>query len=210
MPEPEREVTFARLVDWMEGRLPEGEARELEEQLAAADDATLADLAWLRKFAEATRGGIGRESPPPDLRTTLVARIEAHAEGRRAPGLLKRVVAKLTSDTGLRPTPNTRRVGAHGSRRQLIYSSDTLDVALNFWPRLHDQNLDLRGQVFPRDDVRLSTFGVQLLRGGAEVATTVSDAMGGFGFQSVAPGEYEVILGDDRMEVSISPVELKP
>ena len=209
MREPEKEVSFARLVDWMEGRLSEEEASALENQVAAADDATLAEFAWLRKFAEATEG-IGRESPPPELRSTLTARFEANAEGRRAPGLLKRVVAMLASGGELRPALGVRRADAHGLRRQLIYSADTLDVALNFWPRVHDNNLELRGQVFPRDDAGLGTFGVQLLRGGTEVATTASDGLGGFGFRAVAPGVYEVIIGTDRVEVSIESVELNP
>jgi hypothetical protein len=209
MPEPERDVSFARLVDWVEGRLPEEEARALEEQMAVADDATLADLAWLRKFAEATNG-IGHESPPSDLRSTLIARFEADAEGRRAPGLLKRVVARLALDGGLRPASGVRGAGAQALRGQLIYSADTFDVALNFWPRVRDNNMDLRGQVFPRDDVGLESFGVQLLRGGTEVATTASDGLGGFAFQSVPPGVYEMILGTDRVEVSIESVELSP
>jgi hypothetical protein len=209
MSEPERGVSFARLVDWMEWRLSEEEASALEERVAAADDATIADFAWLRKFAKAAEG-IGPEAPPPDLRTTLTARFEARAEGRRARGLLKRVVAMLASDGGMRPALGVRRVDAHGSRRQLIYSADTLDVALNFWPRDHDNHLVLRGQVFPRDDAGLETFGVQLLRDGAEVATTASDGLGGFGFQAVAPGVYEMILGTDRVEVSIESVELGP
>jgi hypothetical protein len=209
MPEPEREVSFARLVDWVEGRLPEEEARALEEHMAVADDATLADLAWLHKFAKATEG-VRYESPRADLRSTLTARFEADAEGRLAPGLLKRVVARLALDGGLRPSLGVRKAGAQASRRQLIYSADTLDVALNFWPRVRDDNLDLRGQVFPRDDVGFESFGVQLLRGGTEVATTASDGLGGFAFQSVPPGVYEMILGTDRVEVSIESVELSP
>ena len=37
---------FARLMDWAEGRLSEEEARAVEERLAAADDATRAEVAW--------------------------------------------------------------------------------------------------------------------------------------------------------------------
>jgi hypothetical protein len=88
MPDPRERIAFSRLVEWVEGRLPEKEARAVEEQVAVADAATLADLTWLRRFVKATEGSI-LESPPPEVRSTLIARFRAHAEGRRTPGLLK-------------------------------------------------------------------------------------------------------------------------
>ena len=51
----------------MEGRLPADEARTVEEALAGADSATLADVAWLRRFLRATGSAI-IESPPRELR----------------------------------------------------------------------------------------------------------------------------------------------
>ena len=87
MPDPRKRIAFSQLADWVEGRLSEEEARVVEEQVAIADAATLADVAWLRKFVRATEDGV-LESPPPEVRSTLVARFEAHAEGRRTPGLL--------------------------------------------------------------------------------------------------------------------------
>jgi hypothetical protein len=207
MPGPKKNVDFSQLVDWVEDRLPEEEARVVEEQLAVADRATLADAAWLRKFARATDGTV-LESPPPEVRSTLIARFEAYAEGRRTPGLLKRVVATLTFDGGLRPAAGLRAAGVQGARRQLIYSADPLDVALNFWPRMRGQSLDLQGQIFPRDDVELGSFSVQLLRDEAEIAITATDDLGSFAFESIPPGVYVVVLSTDQVEVSIAPVEL--
>lgn len=208
MPGPEKRIDFSRLVDWMEGRLSEAEARAVEEQVAVADNATLADIAWLYKFASATKGTV-LESPPPDVRSTLIARFEAYEEGRRwTPGLLKRVVARLTFDSSLRPAASVRAAGAQSVRRQLIYSADALDVALNFWPRERDKNLDLEGQVFPRDDMELGSFSVQLLRDETEIAITTTDDLGGFAFESILPDVYTIILSTDQIEVSITPVEL--
>ncbi len=207
MPGPGKSIAFSQLVDWVEGRLPEEEARAVEEQVAVADAATLADVAWLRKFVRATEHGV-LESPPPDVRSTLIARFKAHAEGHRTPGLLERVVATLTFDGGLRPALGARTAGAQETRRQLVYSADALDVALNFLPRARDKNFDLDGQVLPRDDVELGSFGVQLLQGETELGITVTDDLGAFAFWSVPSGVYEIILSNDRVEVSITPVEL--
>jgi len=208
MPGPRKRIAFSQLVDWVEGRLPEKEARAVEEQVAVADAATLADVAWLRKFLRATEDS-GLESPPPEMRSTLIARFEAHAEGRRPPGFLKRVVATLTFDGGLRPAVGLRSAGTQGARRQLVYSADDLDVALNFLPRARDKNIDLDGQVLPRDDVsELGSFSVQLLQGETELGITVTDDLGAFAFESTPSGVYEIILSTDRVEVAIAPVEL--
>jgi hypothetical protein len=207
MPGSKKEIDFSQLVDWMEGRLSEAEAHAVEQQVAVADSATLADVAWLYKFVSATEVTV-LESPPPDVRSTLIARFEAYAEGRRTPGLLKRVVASLAVDSGLRPAVGVRAAGAQGVRRQIIYTADALDVALNFWPRDRDKNLDLEGQVFPRHEMELGSFSVQLLRDETELAITTTDDLGGFAFESMLPDVYTIILSTDQVEVSITSVEL--
>jgi hypothetical protein len=207
MPAPRKRIAFSQLVDWVEGRLPQKEAQAVEEQVEVADIATLADVAWLRKFVRATEDSV-LESPPPEVRSTLIARFRAHAEGRRTPGLLKRVVATLTFDGGLRPAVGVRSAGTQGARRQLVYSVDDLDVALNFLPRARDKNFDLDGQVLPRDDVELGSFSVQLLQSESELGITATDDLGAFAFESIPSGVYEIILSTDRVEVSIAPVEL--
>jgi hypothetical protein len=207
MPGPRKRIAFSQLVEWVEGRLTEKEARAVEEQVAVADDATLTDVAWLRKFLKATEDSV-LESLPPEVRSTLITRFRAHAEGRRTPGLLKRVVATLTLDGGLRPAVGVRSAGTQGARRQLVYSADDLDVALNFLPRARDKNFDLDGQVLPRDDVELGSFSVQLLQSESELGITATDDLGAFAFESIPSGVYEIILSTDRVEVSIAPVEL--
>jgi hypothetical protein len=204
---PRMKIDFARLADWVEGRLTEEEARAVKEQVAVADSATLADVAWMRKFARATEGS-ALESPPAEVRRALVSWFKARAEGRQTPNLLRRVVATLALPGGLRPAAGVRAASAQGVRQQLIFSTEGLDVALNFWPRAHDKNLDLEGQVFPRDDLELVPFIVQLLRGDTEVAITVADDWGSFALESVLPGAYTMILSTDQLEVSIMPLEL--
>jgi hypothetical protein len=207
VPVPRKRIAFSQLVEWVEGRLPEKEARAVEEQVALADAATLADVAWLRKFVSATEASV-LESPPPEVRSTLIARFRAPAEGRRTPGLLKRVVATLTFDGGLRPAVGVRSAGTQGARRQLVYSADNLDVALNFLPRARDKNFDIDGQILPRDDVELGSFSVQLLQSETELGITATDDLGVFAFESIPSGVYEIILSTERVEVSIAPVEL--
>jgi hypothetical protein len=207
VPVPRKRIAFSKLVDWVEGRLPESEARAVEEQMAVADGATLADVAWLRKFLKTTKDSV-LEAPPPKVRSTLIARYKAHAEGRPAPGLLKRVVARLTFDGGSQPAVGVRSAGTQGARRQLVYSADTLDLALNILPRARDKKFDLPGQVLTHNDVELGSFSVQLLQSETELAITATDDLGGFAIEPIPPGVYELILSSERVEVSIKPVEL--
>jgi hypothetical protein len=161
----------------------------------------------VRRFVRATKESI-LESPPPEVRSTLIARFKARAEGRRTPGLLKLVVATLTFDGGLRPAVGARAAGTQGARRQLVYSADALDVALNVLQRARNKDFDLDGQVLPRDDVEPGSFSVQLLQSETEVGITATDDLGAFAFESIPSGVYELIFSTDRVEVSIAPVEL--
>jgi hypothetical protein len=207
VPDPRKRLAFSQLVDWIEGRLPEEESRAVEEQVAVADSATLADVAWLRKFVRATEDSV-LESPPPEVRSTLIAHFEAHAEGRRPPGLLKRIVATLTFDDGLRPAVGVRSAGAQGARRQLVYSAEALDIALNFSQSARNKKFDLNGQVLSHNDAELGSFSVQLLQSESELAITATDDLGGFAIETIPPGVYEIVLSSERVEVSIKPVEL--
>ena len=207
MPGSKKQVDFSRLVDWVEGRLPVEEAQAVEEQVAEADSGTLADVAWLRKFARAADNAV-LESPPQHVRDVLIARFEAYAEGRRAPGFLKRVLARLAFDSDLRPAVGLRAVGAQPSRRQLIYSADRFDVALNLRSRPPDGNLDLEGQLFPREEEEPEPFSVQLLQDGTEFALTAADELGSFTFRQIPPGVYAIVLSTDSVEISIPPVDL--
>ena len=200
-------VDFSLLVDWVEGRLPEDEVRAVEEQVSRADSRTLDDVAWLRKFVKAADNAV-LESPPQEVRDALMARFEAHVKGRQTPGFLTRVLARLTFDSNLRPAVGLRAAGAQQARRQLVYSADAFDVALNFRSRVPDKYVDLEGQLFPRDDEELEPFVVQLLQVGTERALTATDELGSFAVRDMPPGTYEIVLSTDTLEISIAPVAL--
>src|SRR5215210_6133950 len=165
-----QDVEFTRLVDWVEGRLSEEEARTVEERVAA-DSAARADVAWLRAFERISEKTV-IASPPDEVREELTERFEAYAEGKQHPGLLQRLVATLTFDSNLRPALGVRAATSPESQRQLVYSTGAADVALHVRPRPQDGIFDLNGQIFPSGGDGSGTFGVQLLEGNSEVATT--------------------------------------
>jgi hypothetical protein len=206
---PERkEIRFERLADWVEGRLSEEEARAVEEQVAA-DEATRAEVEWLRAFARMSENTV-LEEPPQEVRGELVRRFDAYAEGRRTPGFLQHLIANLSFDSGLQPAFGVRSGASQAAaQRQLIYTTGAAEIALNIRPRPRDGRLDLDGQVFPADDADPASFSVQLLSGADEVSLTATDELGEFGFESVPPGAYQVLVSSDRVEILIPPVELR-
>jgi protocatechuate 3,4-dioxygenase beta subunit len=52
------------------------------------------------------------------------------------------------------------------------------------------------------------TFGVQLLEGVSEVATTATNDLGEFKFEAVSPGVYEVLASNERVEIRVPQVAL--
>ena len=207
MPKSE-EVEFARLIDWVEGRLSGREARAVEKQVATADSATRASVAWLRTFARISEDTI-IASPPSEVRDTLIERFEAYAEGKQQPGFLERLVGRLTFDSNLQPAFGLRAAGITESQRQLVYSTEAADVAIIVRPRARDGLLDVYGQILPVDGTDSGVFGVQLLKDASEVATTATNDLGEFTFEAVPPGVYEALAGSDRVEIRLPQVELR-
>jgi hypothetical protein len=202
-----QEVEFTRLVDWVEGRLSEGEARAVEEQVAAAGSATRSDVAWLRAFERISEETV-IASLPSGVREELIERFEAYAEGKQHPGLLRRLVATLTFDSNLRPALGLRAAAVPEPQRQLVYSTGAADVALHVRPRPHDGHFDLNGQILPVSSADSGTFGVQLLEGVSEIATTATNDLGEFAFEAVSPGVYEVLASNERVEIRVPQVAL--
>jgi hypothetical protein len=206
MPRSEDEE-FARLLDWVEGRLSEQEARAVEERVATAGSAMRGDLAWMRVFAQISENTV-IASPPPEVRDELIERFEAYAEGKRRPGFLERLVARLTFDSDLQPALGWRAATAR-SQRQFAYSTEAADITINLQPRPRKGLLDLHGHIFPVDSTTPEIFGVQVLEDSSEVATTAANELGEFAFEEMPPSVYEMIVSSDRVEISIPQLDLR-
>ncbi len=198
---------FEKILDWIEDKLPPEEAEAIANQITS-DETARAEADWLRAFSRVSEETV-IASPPPEVREELARRFESFAEGRRQPGLLRRVLATLSFDSGMQPAFGVRSVGCASPQRQYIYSTDLADVALNLQPRPGGK-LDLLGQVLPDGEEEPDDFTVQILRGGVEAAEAVSaDDLGEFTFEELEPGSYEMILATERYEILIPPFELR-
>ncbi|MFN8454147.1 MAG: hypothetical protein U0401_05645 [Anaerolineae bacterium] len=202
------QLTFARLLDWVEGKLTEEEAAATAAAVAGADETTQATAAWLREFIQLSTNTV-LASPPPETRELLMRRFEAYRQKREQPGLLQRLIAALTFDSGMQPaTAGLRAAAAQAAPRQLIYSTDAAEIALNIQPRPFDQLLNVSGQIFTTRAAAPDTFSIQLLRDAVEVSLTTSDELGEFFLEGVPAGVYEMILSTAQVEITIKPIEL--
>jgi hypothetical protein len=67
-----------------------------------------------------------------------------------------RMLASLTFDSGAQPAvAGLRSADLTGSHRQLIFSTQILEVVLNLQAKPQDERLNLFGQVFPSEEVAL-------------------------------------------------------
>jgi hypothetical protein len=202
-------LDFARLLDWVEGRLSEQEAQLVVAQVDRADEATRATLAWVRAF-HAARPTMLLEAPPAETRAALTARFAEYARQQRGPGMLRRLLATLAFDSTLQPTAAGVRVGDMSAPlRQLVYSADVADIALTIQPRPRDQRLDLSGQLLPKQPLDTAAARVALERDGAEVDATAADDLGEFGFEALEPGSYALTLTSGGLAIALGPFELR-
>ena len=200
---------FARILDWLEGKLPEEEAAALAAQLAAAGEETLADLNWLRSFLELSRKN-KLASPPPELRHELRRLFVEYAGEHRPQNAFRRMLASLTFDSRSQmAAAGLRSADITGAQAQLIFSTPVAEVALNFQTRPQDQHINLLGQVFPLEDRPMQAFSVQLLSGAQEAGLASSDELGEFAFEGIPAGTYDLILSTDTFEVLIPSIQLQ-
>lgn len=132
--------------------------------------------------------------------------------GSGGPGRPKLYVAQLKFDSlvpSATPRAGIRDSGSFEPRRQLVYATDVSDVVIDLEARARGEALDLDAQVFPRTGEEHDVFGIRLMRDETEHGATVSGELGGFAFEAVPPGVYEMLLTTDRFEVLVSSLDLR-
>jgi hypothetical protein len=197
----------AQLADWLEGKLAAAETAVIA-QTVAADPALQAQVAWLREFLQLSRTTVLAD-PPAALRRAAAAAFAAYARAQRPSGRLQSLIAALTGDTWQRPAlAGVRNVSLRSEPRQLIYSSDLADVALNAHMQAGGAQIDLDGQIFPLDDGDPSDIIVQLLQDGVERGLAFCDDLGKFSLNGLPPGQYDLLLSRPGAEIEIGPLEL--
>ena len=203
-------IEFARLLDWFEGKLPAEEAQEISRQMEEANEESQANLAWLQSFQQA-RKNIQLDSPPARVLDALQQRFRAYAESRQEPGFFQRLAAILTFDSRAQlVTAGIRSAAAEGQQRQLVYETEAAEIILNLWLSGDNGSLNIAGQIFPLgENMDPGDFTIQLLQHTAEFGLTTTDELGEFSFGEIPFGQYELIAGNDQVEIVVASVPLQ-
>ncbi|MBA3530570.1 MAG: hypothetical protein H0T73_01425 [Ardenticatenales bacterium] len=200
--------SFALLLDWMEGHLSAEEAQAVSEQLDQADESIQATVSWLGRF-QTTRQTVTLATPPASVREGLNRRFAAFAKERQQPNLLTRLVALLTFDSRAQmASVGVRSAATQGLERQLLYSTEAAEIALNLQPDAQGQQVTLTGQVFATEEQEMIT--IQLVRADHEVAIASADELGEFAFRPLPVGDYDLIVSGEQFEVVLPAIPLHP
>jgi hypothetical protein len=194
-------VSFAQLVDWIEGQLSAAAAEQIAAKVAA-DQTAQADVTWIRTFHQ-VRDGLAWEAPPAEVRTQLSRRFAVHAAENRPPGLWQHLTAVLKFDSQMQPAAMRVRSSFLPTERQLVYSTAYADVALTIRSQKPVKSFSLFGQILPIGVEVKSSHSIQLLQGSQERAFVVAAEMGEFVFEKMPEGEYELAIQSDQYEIVI-------
>lgn len=196
-----------QLLDWLENRLSADEATAIA-QAIEADAALQAQVAWLRDFLN-TSSQVVLADPPAGIHLLATERFAAYAQGKRPPGLIRTFIAALTADNWQRLSmAGVRNVNLRSEPRQVVYSSELADVALNIHAETSGERFELDGQVFALEDDASGAFVVQLLQDGVEQRLAIGDDLGKFSLSGLPAGVYELVVSSDEGEIEIGPIEL--
>lgn len=198
---------FDQLMDWLEGRLSAEEAQAVSEQAAAGGEATQQDLAWLRKFYQASQTIVFAE-PPDELTEQLEQRFARYARSRRSSFDYKRLIASLSFDSHKQMARGVRTAVSSGTQRQLVYNTESATIICTLQQLSSGEQFDLLGQVLPLQESDPSLIHVLLRQGQETFDNTLTDDLGEFNLKALSTGSYELILSSEQFEITIPALEL--
>src|SRR5262245_25221484 len=115
-----------------------------------------------------------------------------------------RVIAQLLFDSGVQPA----LAGARSSAveyRQMLYQADDFSIDLQIEPR-EQARAGLAGQILREGDYEFESVAgrsLTLVRDGAEVATTRTNARGEFAITSLDSGSYDLAIDTGELNITI-------
>lgn len=188
-----------KVIDWLEGRLDPRQAAEIAERVE--NDPEFAAVAeWICGLMSMT-SDFKLVDPPLRLRPALEQLFDAKD---RKPGLLKQFVAQLVSDSwDGQPAPGMRSGGMIAETRQLIFSSDLLDISTTLRPHPDGENFDLLGQILPLAGIDAGACSIRLTGPDILPQLSESDDTGNFEFRNLPNGEYQLVVSGQGFEITM-------
>ena len=217
------DLNFARLLDWLEGRLPAAEANAIaaaiQDAVAQGDTQLQRTVDWLRAFRVlSNKPALAEPSAPARAAVHALIRRRAPQNASAPASFVRRIIATLLppSPAGLAGA-GVRGNNLSGALRQLTYTSSLADIIVNIVPSTKlpttspisaTPQVGLQGLVLPLADLALDQMVVQLLRDGVEAGLTFTNELGEFAFEAVPYGSYALVLFTAQADIEVGPLTL--
>lgn len=207
MNEAERRPSFARIADWIEGRLETDAAARLAITVEA-DPELQASAAWLADFAALTRT-LPVEDPPPLIQQRLRQHFDRWST---AQAVLEQPVPVSVADLVFDSRLDRPLAGVRGASEDdafhLAFQSELADLVVDVRPR-PDGLLDLSGQVLPAATEAAPVFEASIRGGGSPRRCVDGDVLGRFELRGVPAEAAELRVGNGELEV-VAALRLSP
>jgi hypothetical protein len=203
------EHDFERLLNGLEGHLSVDETQKLEAQLETATDDTQALIEWLQEFQRLSQK-YQLVVPPDKLDKQLSNIFTKRAEKKQRPHFFSHLLATLSFDSYQNLTSvGIRASAANKPERQLVFSTDFVEITIDSQWNAQEKNVNINGQLFPLDDADKTIYMVELQRNKNTMKMTPTDSLGKFFFTSVGSGTYDIILSSDQAEIVMTDIALQ-
>ena len=194
--------SFALLADLAEGRLTAEETATARAHLEGCEPCA-GQAAELERVTGLMRADTS-EDAPRDVVFDAVRLFRSRAAKAETPGLLRRLVASLSFDSGARTPAYGLRSGATAAApRQLLFSAGALDVDLRLAPS--GEGWSVSGQVLGE----CAGGRAELFAGGASAARADLNDLCEFTLPAVPAGAYTLRLTLDDAEIEVPGLSLQ-
>jgi hypothetical protein len=201
--------SFERLVDYLDGRLGDAEARGVASHLAGDCPRCTEDSDWYRRLCLTTSTDQSSAPPPWVLRRAFKIFESHHA----VPGLLERLreaVASLVFDSFARPAQAGVR-STDSAARQLLYKSGEFSIDLQVVPSERSR-MSLLGQILREGELAFESVGqleLELIQDGATIRSVSSSGIGEFAFADVEPGLFDLAIRFDGRTIVVPDIPVE-
>src|SRR5688572_1878029 len=203
-------LSFERLVDLVEGRLPPAEQTALLTHLSSCTRCAT-EKAWLERVIGLMRTDTTEDAPP-----AVVARAQRLFQARtvgtqatQAGSTLRRIQALLHFDSLQRPLALGMRSGQPAAR-QLLLKAEDYELDMRITPA--GTAWQVSGQLLGPETKGQVELRRAADRDSSQGATGMLQAelndLGEFNLPPTSPGVYQLLLRLDNLEVELPPVEI--
>lgn len=201
-------VSFEDLVDYVEGQMASDRRSQVDAHLEGGCRTCERHVTWLRQVTDSMKADDSLE--PPVWVTRRAVRLFEQQGPRRRPSLLQRFSAGLVFDNTWHAQLAGVRGGSLAPTRQMLFSSDDIDVDVRVDGTADQGEVTLVGQVLPNvDDGRdLSGVEVHLLQGRRELFHRTTDRLGEFTVGRLPHGKYRLLIRLADREITIPSFEI--